>query len=577
MNSPRLGPRIPLPRLWFFHLSTIVVLAATAVPGINESHYLPKAKHFWDPSFAARDLFLASHDSHFLTSATAGILTLYLPLPVATWLCRFAAWAFMALAWGRLAAGLRMNWWQSLFGLAGWYVANHYGHWAGEWFLGGFEAKAIAYPCVVMALANLVEDRWRRVWPWLGFAMAWHPLVGGWAGLTAGMLWCIENRGGIGVELRQHWRFLLAGAGLALIGILPALGGLGSPNREGPIVASQVQVYFRLSHHLCPRLFTPERHWAAAATLAVFILNTLLVLRQHRRADRATGNEQGARRLIAIAWLAIGLALIGLLVDLLMSDDRLPTYQPELASQILRFYWFRWADVAVPLGVVASIWSAVSGAGLLRCEAQPPGVEERQRQSRIKPGRETLLVGIWGFAALGGTVVGIAHLQLQRWQEHIAPADRLVATPPGPHAVQTDRVVDWIAVCTWIRDNTPADSLWLTPKYQQTFKWYAGRAEIVNWKDVPQDNKSVIEWFRRIRRCEPPRDANGKLRGWTTDELLDIAAEYGAHWIVVDRSIQKDPPLLEIRYPIEIENRSFAVFFVHPMQIEQRGGPAAGQ
>ncbi|RMF45327.1 MAG: hypothetical protein D6753_00445 [Planctomycetota bacterium] len=547
----------------------IVLLAATGVPGINESHYLPKAKHFWDPTFAPRDLFLTSHDSHFLTSATAGLLTVTLPLAVVAWLGRLAAWSFMAFAWGRLTRCVGMVWWQSWIALAGWYVANHYGHWAGEWFLGGFEAKAVAYPSVVMAMTYVVQGRWTWVWPWLGFAVAWHPVVGGWAGLSTGLVWWWENRRELWSALRGQMLPLVIGTCLALIGIVPALGGLGSPNREGTIVASQVQVYYRLAHHLCPRLFAPERHWAAATTVVLFLTSSLLMMRGRPLQDQDGAAWKGSVRLVAVCWTSVGIALIGLLVDALMSDDRLPTYQPEIASQILRFYWFRWSDVAVPLGIVVATWLVARSAGADRWSVlDSTGNNQRPKTDRR---RHASVVGVWwSVGAVVAITLGVGRIQHQRWNEDVAPADRLVATPPGPHAAATDRLVDWIAVCTWIRENAPTDSLWLTPKYQQTFKWYAGRSEVVNWKDVPQDNRSVIEWFRRIRRCEPPRDARGKLRGWTTDELLDLAAEYDAQWILVDRSIQQNPPLLEIRYPIDIDNRSFAVFFVDSQQIEKR-------
>lgn len=38
----------------------------TPPPGINEAHYLVKAKHFWDPSFCASDLFVESPNVHFV-------------------------------------------------------------------------------------------------------------------------------------------------------------------------------------------------------------------------------------------------------------------------------------------------------------------------------------------------------------------------------------------------------------------------------------------------------------------------------------------------------------------------------
>ena len=162
------------------------------------------------------------------------------------------------------------------------------------------------------------------------------------------------------------------------------------------------------------------------------------------------------------------------------------------------------------------------------------------------------------------TVVGLAS-QLHLGPERTIPAaDRLVVDSVGKNVIDSDRYVDWLAVCEWIRENTPPDSLWLTPKYQQSFKWHAQRAEVVSWKDVPQDNASVIEWYHRMEQCAPPRADDGGITNWTTEELLDLSRKYGFRWVLLDRSYQSQPPALEIMYPVihngqYIDNRSFAV------------------
>ena len=41
-------------------------------------------------------------------------------------------------------------------------------HMAGEWFVGGFEAKGIAYALVLAGLAALVSGRWNATWIFSG-------------------------------------------------------------------------------------------------------------------------------------------------------------------------------------------------------------------------------------------------------------------------------------------------------------------------------------------------------------------------------------------------------------------------
>ena len=85
---------------------------------------------------------------------------------------------------------------------------------------------------------------------------------------------------------------------------------------------------------------------------------------------------------------------------------------------------------------------------------------------------------------------------------------------------------------------TPADALFLTPREQQTFKWYAGRAEIVSWKDVPQDARGLIEWKQRLEEIYPRDQAHQQrdLAAFSDAELLQLARKYRATYIVIDRT-----------------------------------------
>ena len=533
----------------FVHFLVVFVCVFQSTPGINESHYLPKAKHVWNSSFAPGDLFLMSHDSHWLATNFAGLLSLIAPLTAVAWIGRLVSWSLFAWAWTDLCRALRLSPILSPLALASFYFAILYGHWAGEWAVGGFEAKAIAYPFVLKGVAACLRHRWTHVWLWMGLAVAWHPLVGGWAGLSVGIVWLIgtlKSPARLYANTRTQLPWLIGGGLIGLVGVLPALSGLGGPDRIGKLVASQVHVYYRLAHHMCPRKFVDERHWAAACSLLALGVATVAALRLCKRpAD--SRDQQGScepmRTLLLIAWISVGFALCGLLLDF-----GLASYQPTLASKLLRFYWFRWSDVAVSLAWTLTFWMCVSETALGQ-----PGA-----------GKDNGLQRLYGkaFMGVGAVVVVLCLYQhvISRWQNSVPPADELVVNSTGPHLVPTDRYIDWLAVCAWIRENTPTDSLWLTPKYQQTFKWHAERAEVVCWKDVPQDNASILEWYDRIQNCEPPRSPSGKLAGWSTEDLLRLHRKYGFGWILVDRTIQQSPPLLETAYPIDIENRSFAVF-----------------
>ncbi len=79
------------------------IQGAWPVPGVNETHYLTKAKHYWNPSWCPGDLFLDSLDAHQVFYWTCGWLT-SLAQPDSHRLVRPAGdLALLACAWRRLS------------------------------------------------------------------------------------------------------------------------------------------------------------------------------------------------------------------------------------------------------------------------------------------------------------------------------------------------------------------------------------------------------------------------------------------------------------------------------------------
>ena len=54
----------PFEVFWIFLI--FFLFAGSPPPDVGESHYLVKAKHYWDPAWCAGDLFLESRDAHGL-------------------------------------------------------------------------------------------------------------------------------------------------------------------------------------------------------------------------------------------------------------------------------------------------------------------------------------------------------------------------------------------------------------------------------------------------------------------------------------------------------------------------------
>jgi hypothetical protein len=194
---------------------------AWPVPDVNEAHYLAKAKHYWEPQWAGRDLFLASADSHVPFFATLGWFTHIVSLPAAAWIGRLIEWALLAWGWRRLSYAVvpRFGW--AAVTAAAAIAFGERLHMAGEWVIGGVEAKGIAYALIFSALADLVGGRWNRALVQLGGATAFHVLAGGWSITAVGAAWLAAGRNR--PALKEWLPGLLAAVVLSLPGLLPAL------------------------------------------------------------------------------------------------------------------------------------------------------------------------------------------------------------------------------------------------------------------------------------------------------------------------------------------------------------------
>ena len=83
------------------------LFAGSPPPDAGESHYLVKAKHYWDPAWCAGDLFLESRDAHLTYYWTFGWLTRWFSLDASAWIGRLVTWGLLAWSWRRLSLGDR--------------------------------------------------------------------------------------------------------------------------------------------------------------------------------------------------------------------------------------------------------------------------------------------------------------------------------------------------------------------------------------------------------------------------------------------------------------------------------------
>ena len=125
---------------------------------------------------------------------SVGWLALILKPTAFAWTVRLLTWGLLAWSWQRLSRAVVPKAWASVLTATLFvFLLQHY-NMAGEWVVGGAEAKGFSFALVFLALEALVEGYWNRMWLLLGLASAFHILVGGWAAVAAGAVWMLRSR-----------------------------------------------------------------------------------------------------------------------------------------------------------------------------------------------------------------------------------------------------------------------------------------------------------------------------------------------------------------------------------------------
>ncbi len=515
-----------------------VFFAATGdlAPNVNEAHYLSRLKHYWNPAWCRGDLFLESTDTQLVFIWLFGWITRFVSLTATAWIGRFIAWTALAWSWQRLSIRIVPRRFVSVLSAALFIGLNHYLHMAGEWVVGGVEAKGFAYAFVLWALGEMLDNHWNSVWLLLGAATAFHPLVGGWSGIVCVGVWLIDARRE--QTLSAMLPGLVGGALLGLIGILPALLLTWNVAPEVVTEANRIYVFDRLPHHLSPLTLPTDEVTRRLGGHAVLLSMLFVLSRTIRRASRSVVTDDSAqsveqlnftdraarfyRSLHRIVLFALGAAIlagIGLAIELMLRSE------PQLAAKLLRYYWFRLTDFGPAMAVALQISSLIA-----------MGFERRR---------------LWAMPLLvTATVFGCWYpvsATIDRFKNPIPPADAKMLDYPA-----------WVEVCDWIAKNTPPDSVFITPRLNSSFKWRTGRVDVANRKDIPQNPAGIVAWYERLKDIYTTQfggiDQNIDSVGALGDErVLELTRKYHAKYVLSDRG-----QLLS--FPKAFENEEYVVY-----------------
>ena len=465
---------------------------AWPTPEVNEPNYLGKAIHFWNPAWGANDFFLGTADTHWVFYFTFGWLSRWLGPTALAWFGRTLTWVLLAWAWRRLSFAVAPRPWLAPVTAALLAAMIQHGNLAGEWIIGGVEAKGFAFVLVFLALEALARDRWNRAWLLLGAASAFHVLVGGWATLATAIVWALSRWEGrsrcktasrdaaVAPPLRSLWLGLAGGLILSLPGLVPALLLNAGADAATARRANMIYVYERLPHHLDLWKFP-------LAQLVPFAV-------------------------LCVLWLILGIVVPDRLAVRRIRSFTVASLMITLAGMLLSFMSF-WNPSGGRRSAAVLLVSPVRCGLAVRHRAVGGGGNRRPAGKPSEAG--TLFMGfviVSGRAARRrlrrhAVVLRAAALQpfwdLDAW----TAACRWLACPgrtPIPLCQpRGDRLPDypaWLDVCDWASrpEHLAAGAVFLTPRMSQSFKWHTGRSEAGTWKEVPQDARGIVEWRRRM-------------------------------------------------------------------------------
>ena len=504
------------------------LFGAYAAPDVNEAHYLGKAAAFWNPNYAPGDFFLESPDAHAVFYWSFGWLTLFLPMEAVAWIGRILTWALLAVGWLYMLKPLAKRFGDALISATLFLFLYSHFSFAGEWVVGGVEAKGFAFVFLFFALGSLIREHWNRAWILLGFSAMFHVLIGGWSIVAVGISWLIlRDYEGKGSRIPTLWSMLPA-IGVAFLLTLPALipalllnSGVDADTTR---VTNHLYVFERLPHHL---LLSSIAHKTPKMLInfgALFLIWSMLATR-----PRYSNGDMNLRTFV---YGTAFIAATGWVINLFLN------IAPDTVASLLRFYWFRMVDVCVPMGVaiLAVEWCRNPQEVAVPDETELKQIKDKKERKQKRRQSEMLAKRLRHRQSfLLCVLIGLCCFQLYE------SGSRVLKWAPPRSCSGAKFLDDWKDVCRYIRENTEPTDRFIVPYTTRTFTWYARRPVVGVWKDVPQDSKNLLEWWNRMQTqfygidTTSPQRSYGRLKslGLMPPERIEaLGRKYHAPYVL---------------------------------------------
>jgi hypothetical protein len=110
----------------------------------------------------------------------------------------------------------------------------------------------------------------------------------------------------------------------------------------------------------------------------------------------------------------------------------------------------------------------------------------------------------------------------------------------------------------WAQANTSASAVFAVPPSVSSFRTFATRAIVVNFKSIPYEPSLLVEWFTRLRAFAPLTDLpelggapilpllDAAYEGLAPEELLPLARSYAVDYVVRASPLPPHPAFEEV-------------------------------
>lgn len=156
------------------------------MPDGNEFVYLLRLAKQYNPWYLAGDFsFSFAGNEHWLFNHLFGLFAVGLSIEMLGWAGRIACWLAIVYGLFRLGKHWDISYRAVCIAIFIWLcfgqtIVND------EWMLGGFEAKSVAYACLIFALDGFCRKKYTLAAILAGLTFSFHPAVGLWAILAIG-------------------------------------------------------------------------------------------------------------------------------------------------------------------------------------------------------------------------------------------------------------------------------------------------------------------------------------------------------------------------------------------------------